>query len=471
MQVLTPKVMQAKNYKYYLLSVLLVILAFNYLERFALHLLLQDIKTDLELSDTQLGFLTGIAFALFYSVMGIPIARWADRGNRVAIISIAAGLQCAAVTLCGAAGSFLQLLLIRVGVAVGEAGCVPPAQSLIAGYFSRVERPRALAIYMLGSPLSAVVGYLLSGWLNELYGWRMTFVLLGLPGLALAALAWFTLREPRCARTEERDAGSFGVTSCSEHEMTGRSTAHPSLKRVCATLWANATFRHLLFGFSVMYFFSSGIGKWQPAFFIRSHGLETTELGMWFALIYGVGGLLGTYWGGALATRRAAGNERLQLRAMAVVMAGFGVISASVYLASNRYFAFALLFCAVIGVSTAIGPLFATIQTLVPERMRAMSIAIIFLFANLVGMGVGPLAAGALSDALRPMFVEESLRYALLALCPGYCWAGWHLWRASGTVTRDMAAGQAGRDACGVHQEDDVMSTTISILEESPAKL
>src|SRR5687767_13558141 len=177
-------------YKNYLLGLLTLILLFNCVDRLALGLLLQEIKIDLNLSDTQLGFLSGIAFALFYSIMGIPIARWADRGNRTVIISLTTAVWSLMVALCGAAGSFMQLMLIRIGVAIGEAGCVPPAHSLIADYFSRAERPRAVAIYMLGGPLSVIIGNFLAGWLNEFYGWRMTFAILGLPGLVLAALAW-----------------------------------------------------------------------------------------------------------------------------------------------------------------------------------------------------------------------------------------------------------------------------------------
>src|SRR5690606_8736517 len=146
----------------------------------------------------------------------------------------------------------------------------------------------------------------------------------------------------------------------------------------------------------------------------------------WFALIYGTGGFLGIYLGGELASRRAANNERLQLRVMGLVVGGFGVTSAIIYLSPSLYLAFGVMWLAAIVYSMVIGPLFATIQTLVPQLMRAMSIALIYLFANLTGMGLGPLVAGVLSDALRPLVGEESLRYSLLALCPGYFWAGWH---------------------------------------------
>lgn len=415
----------------YLLTFLMIVLAFNYVDRLALGLLLQDIKSDLSLSDTQLGVLSGIAFAAFYSVMGLPIARWADRGNRVAIISITTALWSAAVALCGMAGSFVQLLAIRIGVAVGEAGCIPPAQSLIADRFSRAERPRALARYMMGNPLSLLIGYFLAGWLNELYGWRMTFVLLGLPGLVLAALAWFTLAEPR--REHSLSAAS---------DVSAGADAQPGFGEVCRTLWASATFRHLLLAFSVIYFFGYGIGKWQPAFFVRSFGLTSGALGTWFA-VCGLIGVAGMYLGGELAARFAVRNERLQLRATVAAVTVSAVIQSCIYLAPNAYVAFAFLALSFVVFNTTSGPLFATVQTLVPARMRARAVAIIYLFINLIGFGLGPLAAGVLSDAFRPLLGEESLRYALLVLCPGYLLAGWHLWRASTTVTHDVAAIEA----------------------------
>lgn len=415
-------------YKNYLLGLLLVILAFNYVDRMALGLLLQDIKIDLDLTDTQLGLLTGIAFALFYSLMGIPMARWADRGNRVTVITVTTALWSAAVALCGMAGSFTQLLLIRIGVAVGEAGCVPPAHSLIADTFTRAERPRAVARYMLGMPLSFVIGYLPAGWLNEQYGWRLTFMLLGLPGLVLAALARFTLREPR-----ERQSASNTL----EADVTA-SEPPPKLREVLVTLWANLTFRHLLLSLAISQFFGAGILQWKPAFFMRSYGLNTAELGAWFAAIYGIGGVLGTYLGGELAARYAAKNERLQLGAIAMAYCGFSVISAGIYLSPTPHMALALMALATVGFYATTGPLFATIQSLVRERMRATSIALIYLFANLIGLGFGPLAAGALSDTFLPYAGNESLRYALLALCPGYLWAAWHLFRAGRTVMDDL---------------------------------
>lgn len=430
--------MRMPVYKGYLLGVLLVLLAFNTSDGLALGLVLQNIKLDLGLSDTQLGFLSGIAFALFYSFMGIPIGIWADRGNRVTIISLTSAAWSVMVALCGMAHSFTQLLVIRVGVAVGEAGCVPPSHSLVADHFSRGERPRAVAIYMLGGSLGVVIGYFVAGWLNELYGWRMMFTLLGAAGLVPAILARLTLEEPRCAQPSvgDRRIPAPGAVPL-EREPQDRP---PSLKVVCTVLWASRTFRHLLIGFSVINFFGNGIAQWQPAFFIRSFGLKTAELGTWFAVIYGVAGVVGMYLGGEVASRCATNNERLQLKGMATVYAGFSIVSALIYICPNYHVAFALMGCSALFAATVSAPLFATIQTLVPQRMRATSIAIIYLFANLIGLGLGPLAAGILSDLLRPWAGEESLRYALMLLCPGILWAVWHLWRASVTVERDLEA-------------------------------
>jgi predicted MFS family arabinose efflux permease len=442
--------MKRFEYRDYLLGVLLVGMASNYVDRVALGLLLQDIKADLSLSDTQLGVLSGIAFALFYSIVGLPIARWADRGNRVVIMTLATALWSVSVALCGMAASFVHLLLIRVVVAIGEAGFIPPAHSMMADYFHRAERPRAVAIFKLGIPASLVVGYLLAGWLNQLYGWRVTFALIGAPGVLLAALIWFTLREPRRAlplQAPERVAATL---------TSAGPSATPALWEVTRSLLTNKTFLHLLMAYSLAAVFGWGIANWQPAFFRRTHGLETGELGMWMTLVWGAGGFIGTYLGGFLATRYFAEREDVQLFAMALAYCAFGVVMTGVYLSPDPYVAFALMGIAFLGGSAGNGPMFATLQSLVPDRMRAMSVAIIFLFSNLIGAGLGPLAAGALSDALRPSFGQESLRYALMALCPGYLWCGWHLWRASQSVMVDLSHTRSGTDATRAAADSDV---------------
>lgn len=412
------------NNRGYLLSLLTVIVAFNYTDRFALGIVLQDIKADLGLSDTELGFLSGIAFALCYSVMGIPIARWADRGNRVAIISLATSVWSAAVAVCSLARGFLSLMLIRVLVGVGESGCVPPSLSLLADVYDRSERARAVSVYMQGISASLILGYLASGWLNQFYGWRAMFVVIGLPGILLAALARFTLKEPRHA--------PGAVSSGSET---------PALLDVARTVGRSKTFRHLLYANAVMWFISYGTMQWTPAFFIRAFDLKTGELGTWFAALYGVGGVLGTYLGGEWATRRAANAEALQLKAMALVIAFSGLLNAFAYmhvLAPMPSLAFTWLGASYLLGALTNGPLFAIIQTLVPSRMRSMATALVYLFANLIGIGLGPWVAGALSDTLAPWLGVDSLRYALILLSPGVIWGAIHLWAASKTIDAEI---------------------------------
>jgi MFS family permease len=428
--------MKKGTYNKYLLGLLMAILAANYVDRLVLGIVLQDMKRDLALTDTQLGFLSGIAFAIFYAVMGIPLARWADRGNRVTLIALTTGLWSVGVALCGMVGSFVQLLLIRIGVAVGEAGCVPPALSLIADYFNRAERPRAVAIYMLGGQFSYVVGYFLGGWSNEFYGWRMTFILLGAPGIVLALLAAFTLREPRHTKITSRSIDS--LTPVQPARSSASSVAAPALKTVWRTLWANGTFRQMLFCNAVLFFFLNGVLQWLPTFFIRSHQMQTGELGTALAVVFSIGGF-GAYLGGVLASRYAAHNECLQLKACAIAIVASAILWMAAYLSADPYLTFTLIGLGVVVQSAIVGPLYATIQSLVPESMRAMAFALVYLFANLIGMGLGPLGVGMLSDAFHAWAHEESIRYALLALGPGFFWVAWYAWRASRTVARDLA--------------------------------
>lgn len=424
-------------FKKYLLAVLLTLLACNYVERSVLALALQNIKTDLHLTDTQLGILSGFAFAVFYSFMGLPIARWADRGNRVTILAVTTALWAFMVALCGAVRGFWTLALVRMGVAVGEAGCIPPSHSLIADYFTRAERPRAVSIYMVGGWLSIVIGYFGGGALITSQGWRMAFIILGAAGLPLALLTGVTLTDS--LRTRRRSCGAGMSGGADLTPVAGVEPAsQPKLYAGSRALWANQTFRHLLLGFSVLFFFAQGIAQWLPSYFVRSYSLGSAQLGTWFALSMGVPGMLGSVLGGEWASRAAAGNEALQLKAIAMVLCFFGAIYAGVYLSSSYPAAFLLIALANFGGATVNGPLFATVQAVVPSHMRAMSIAVIYLFANLLGMGLGPLAVGALSDALHPWVGEESLRYSLLIWCPGYGWAAYHLWLATHTVDQDL---------------------------------
>lgn len=418
---------EGRYYRTYLVCLLAAILALNGLDGTALGLVLPNIKIALHLTDTELGVLTGIAFSLFYSTAGIPLGRWADRGDRVAIIVLTTSLWGVMVMLVGAARSFVELLILRAAVAVGEAGCVPAAYSLIGDYFPREERPRAVASYLAGTYLSLILGYLGAGWLSAHYGWRTMFVCIGAPSVLVAAVAGWTLAEPRRLQRQ-----SFP-------DLVRRAESVPLLQ-AARKLWRIRTFRYLLAALCVNFFFGSGQLVWQPSFFARSYGMKAEQLGLYFALIYGAGGLLGTYCGGHWASRYAPNNERLQLRAIALFNAGLGVLSAFIYLVKDPAVSMSLLGLGIIGSAIGNGPVFATIQTVVPERMRAISISLIYLFANLLGTGLGPLLVGGLSDALHAYFGAESLRYALLAMCPGYLVGGAVLWAAARMVLADAGA-------------------------------
>jgi MFS family permease len=246
----------------------------------------------------------------------------------------------------------------------------------------------------------------------------------------LAVLSRFTLVEPR---------GASPWRSASEKNATSAPDEAYSFQEACRVLLGNRTFRHLVLALSVLAFFSLGSAIWQPTFFLRHFGLSSERVGMWMAVVYGLGGLLGIYLGGEWAARWAPRDERRQLIAAAMVQCIFAVATALLYCSSTYAGALGWLAFAVVGAATTSGPLFATVQSLVPERLRACAVAVIFLFSNLIGLGLGPLVVGMLSDALRAWAAEDSLRYALMLTTPGYLWAGYHLWQASRSVSQDAS--------------------------------
>ena len=407
-------------YRNYLLGMLLLISTVSLFERFVFALMLEPIKADLELSDSQIGLMTGLAFSAFYAVAGIPIARWADRGNRVTIAASAVGLLGVMLSMCGMAVSFFQLLLFRAGVAVGEAGTTPTAQTLLADYYDRAQRPRAMAILIMSYPLSMIVGYLVGGWLVEAYGWRYTFIVMGIPGLAIAILAKLTLKEPRLKKKS--------ITT----------VVHPPMNEVIKTLWKQRSLRHIFSAFCVSYFFSMASSQWLAPFFMRSHGMGSAELGFWLAVSWGIMGLLGNYLGGHITARYLAGKEKIQFRVIAITMVIYSVLLLLVYLVPDKNLALFFLAISAFVVSLANGPQFAAVQSLVNDRMRAMTIVLLFFFANLVGFGFGPVVLGVISDLLTPLYGQDALRYALAAFCPGLLWVAVHDWKAGRTIEGDI---------------------------------
>ena len=270
----------SSNYRKYALGVLFVGYVINFIDRSILSLLLEPIKLELALSDTQLGLLGGLAFALFYTCLGIPIAALADRRSRVKILAISMVIWSAMTALCGLAGSFITLLLARIGVGIGEAGASPPSHSLISDYFPIEERATALSIYALGIPFGTMIGNFVGGWGADELGWRTTFFLVGAPGIFVAIIIWFTLREP-----------PRGMSDLGGAENNADKIEAPQVKEVLALLWSKRSFRHLSFAAGLHAFVSYGAGTWNAPFFIRIHEMSATEVGSVLAVIAGVGAI------------------------------------------------------------------------------------------------------------------------------------------------------------------------------------
>jgi predicted MFS family arabinose efflux permease len=401
----------------------------NLVDRGLIALLLQPIKEDLGLSDTQLGFLTGIAFGLFYATMGVPIARWADHGNRVTIASLAIGLWGLTVMACLIVTSYAQLVVARIAAAIGESGCKPPTYSLIGDYFPEpAERTRAMGVYWLGNPLSALISFIVGGWLNDLFGWRKTFFLMGLAGLVLSATLWLTVTDPRARRTRLR------------------KYAQPQspTKLVLATLWHRRSLRHLSIALILLYTMGLGLAPWYAAFMMRSHGMSTAQLGVWLGLIFGVGGVVGTLVGGYVASRWLPNAERRQVHLCAVAVALLVPCYVAFLTLPGRHHALMALVPLTIVFSIFMAPIYALMQRLVADDMRATTMAVVMLFANLIGMGVGPQVVGILSDGLTPSLNQDALRYAMLAMSFTALWASYHFWTAGATVENDLFVNPRG---------------------------
>jgi len=407
----------------YALGLLTVGYCFNFIDRQLLSILQEAIKVDLGLSDGQLGLLTGFAFAMFYVSAGIPIARWADKGNRRNIVSYAIGIWSLMTAISGLAMNYFQLFLARIGVGIGEAGGSPPSHSIISDIFPPEKRATAISIYSTGVNVGILFGFLFGGWLNEFFGWRIAFAVVGLPGILIALVIRYTIKEP--------------IRGISEGRMV--NTAVAPLGDVLSLLWSRRSFRHMAFAAGLNAFAAYGTVNWQASFFIRTHEMSTGELGTWLALSSGLLGAVGILFGGIIADRLAPRDKRWYMWVPAIV--GFiGVpFFVVVFLTDSKYTALILSCIPGTLINVYLGNSIATAHALVGARMRAMASAILFFILNLIGLGMGPSAVGFLSDYLAPSLGGESLRYAMVYLIPAALfWSSCHFLLAARHLRADL---------------------------------
>ncbi|MBP6014888.1 MAG: MFS transporter [Alphaproteobacteria bacterium] len=409
-------------YKVYVLLLLLVVYISNYADRMILSVLMPAIKAEFQVSDAAMGFLAGTAFAIFYATLGVPIAILADRSNRKNIISAAVAIWSVMTAVCGLAPNFWMFALARVGVGVGEAGGSPPSHSIISDLFGPKQRATALGIFALGVPFGLFVGLYGGAQVAAEFGWRATFYVLGIPGLILAALVFFTISEPR-------RGASDGFAHAGDAPALMTTVRHMLAQRSLVHVFAGATITTLV-GYA-------GV-QWWPTFVMRSHGLSMTDLSLFLALVFGVAGGLGTFLGGYIADHFSKRDLKWMPRIVTIATLIGLPFGLAIYLVESSAMVFAL-----IGVPAALGtvylpPTYAMTQGLVEVRMRTVASALLLFVINLIGMGLGPLLAGLISDALTPTYGKSALAYALLSLSLLNVWAAAHYWLAGRYFEQDL---------------------------------
>ena len=411
------------------LTLLLLTLTYfcSYMDRQILAILQEAIKRDLHLSDTQLGLVGGFVFALFYATLGIPIARLADRTSRRNIIAVSLAVWSLMTALGGLAQNFVQLMLARIGVGVGEAGSSPPSHSIIADLYPPEKRAGAMAIYSLGVTMGGGFGTLIGGVVAHYYGWRIAMLTVGLPGLLLAIVVRLLVIEPR--------RGLSDVQRVASHDPV------PSILQGFASIWRNRAAVHVIMGFTITSMIGYALVGWGPSYLQRSLGMSMLDVSKYVAIPAALTASASAVFGGRLADRMTARygtwSQAWVVAAMKAIALPFAVTFYLVYspaIALTVYF-FSLLFS-----SVYLGPSFALIQYLAPIRLRASWAAIALFVNNLIGLGLGPLMVGRISDWLQPTYGSESLRYALLCVVSLTPWAIFHFWRAGVMIRRQEGA-------------------------------
>lgn len=398
------------GYRNFALAMLLLVYTFNFVDRQILGILASAIKADLQLSDKQLGLLGGLAFALLYSTLAIPLAWLADRTSRTWVITFSLALWSLFTGLCGFTTSFGQLFAARIGVGVGEAGGIAPSYAVIADMFPPRSRARALAVYSLGIPLGSAAGVMLGGYIAARVDWRAAFFVVGGAGVLLAPLFRLVVREPL------RDA-----------PVAGRAP----VGRVFAILAAKPSFWLLALGAASSSMLGYGLAFWLPSLLKRSFHLDLVQTAQFYGAALLIGGVPGILLGGVIGDRFGGRDRAIYARAPAIAFLVAVPLFAAGIMSTSTVAAFLFFLIPQALVYLWLAPIVTAVQHLVPAHMRATASASFLLINNLIGLGAGSFALGAVSDGLTARFGDEALRYAMLGGLSLYLLAGMLMWLAS----------------------------------------
>ena len=391
----------SNGYKSLVLAMLLAAYTFNFIDRTIIATIGQAIKVDLKLTDTQLGLLGGLYFALLYTTLGIPIARLAERKSRVSIITVSLVIWSGFTALCGFAQNFLMLAILRFGVGIGEAGCSPPSHSLISDYFEPKKRASALSIYAFGIPLGTMIGAVAGGWLTQAFSWRVAFVVVGLPGIILAVLFKMLVKEPPRGHSDvaEHPIEPEDVTAPAARPFS-MGNEFKELFGVARVLFGKWPVLHMVLGVTIASFGSYGSGAFVPAYFVRQFGLDYTTVGLITGLVGGFSAGIGTLVGGFVADRAARKSAVWYPLVPAIGLLIATPIYIAAYLQNSWQTAAMILLIPGIFHYTYLGPTFGVVQNSVPVTQRATATALLFFFLNLIALGGGPVFTGWISDTL-----------------------------------------------------------------------
>lgn len=419
------------RHAHYALALLFLISVVSIVDRYILAILLEPIKEDLQVSDTAMGFLAGLAFAIFNAVAAIPLARLSDRYSRRIIIVVGLAAWSVLTAMQGFAKSFTALALARIGVGIGEAATAPAAHSLISDFYPRAQRATAIAIFNTGGHVGVVVGLAGGGLLYEWLGWRMAMVAVGLPGLFLALLTWRTMKEPI--------RGSDGLRYPKMVEATG--DASESMFAALTTLCKKHSFKHLLFTLPFFVVTNYVINIWGAVFLIRVHGMSVGQVGVTLGLTVGISGVVGNLLGGYLCDRKGLEDLRWYLWLPAIA----ALLTIPMYLgfvfSSNSTTALMFLAFAVFLISSHISPIYAIVQTVSDPDKRATASATVHVMSAILAAGLGPFLIGVLNDALTPVYGSQAIRYSLCAVVPCILFGVYQAFRAAFYIRSEIPSG------------------------------